>query len=443
MKMRWQVLRSLGFVVYQMLWSAGSAFSAETPPLAIDHVTIVDVRTSELRADQRVMIQNGKITRITRGGEGDLPPGTKNIDGAGKFLIPGLWDMHVHLTFAGETSLPVLVKNGVTSVRDMGGDFEVVQGMRKRIAAGEIIGPRIFTPGPMLESPRFVQAAAKLTNEDLTRTRIAVPDPASAAGVLDHLKAMGVDFVKIRNAANKPTYLAIVEETKRHGLTLVGHLPPVVSYAEASDAGQKSIEHGFFPTLDRMSEAEREALAEEFVKNGTRLVPTFIAGRNFRLLPDEQVAAIIADDKGVIEPRRKFISPDLAKGWAEQMGMKKAEKSKLDWNAIEASGTRDFKLMHKKGVKIMPGTDLGVPLVYPGSSLHEELQLLVSEAGLTPLEALQSATIFSAEFFGLTKDLGTVEEGKIADLVLLSANPLSDIRNTATITAVIVDGRGL
>jgi imidazolonepropionase-like amidohydrolase len=212
-----------------------------------------------------------------------------------------------------------------------------------------------------------------------------------------------------------------------------------VSLIEVSDAGQRSIEHGLAFAED-YTEAQWKEIAERFVKNGTHVVPTLIAGRGYRETPDQEVMAIIDDPVGARDERRKYISSALVDSWRRQMEAKKLE-SPTDWDAVRARNQQGFRLLYRAGVRIMTGSDLGAPLVYPGWSVHEELELLVERIGLTPMEALQSATRTPAEFFGMTDSLGAVEKGKIADLVLLEANPLDEIGNTKKIAAVIFGGK--
>src|SRR5262245_8388760 len=157
-------------------------------------------------------------------------------------------------------------------------------------------------------------------------------------------------------------------------------------------------------------------------------------------MPDQEVMVLIEDATGARDERRKYISPALADSWRRQMEAKKRE-TPTDWEANRAKNRQGFRLLFQAGVKFVMGTDMGAPLVYPGWSAHEELELLVQRVGMTPMEALQSATRTPAEFFGMADSLGAVEKGKIADLVLLEANPLEQIGNTKKIFAVIVGGK--
>jgi imidazolonepropionase-like amidohydrolase len=154
------------------------------------------------------------------------------------------------------------------------------------------------------------------------------------------------------------------------------------------------------------------------------------------------VLAIVDDKAGSLDIRRRYVPQSLADFWRKQIEMKKVE-SKLDWMAVKRNNLEIFRILHQAGVKIMAGTDLGAPLCYPGFALHDELELMVSDIGLSPTEALQSATRIPAEFMGLGASIGTIEKGRLADLLLLDANPLIDIKNTRKIAAVVIGGRML
>ena len=422
------------------LTSAQSKQSTASRIIALTHVTVIDGKGSDARADLTVVIEGDRIVDV--GPRSPIPKGAQVINAAGKFLIPGLWDMHTHLGKAGEVVFPPLIANGVTSVREMGGDGEITIALRERVKRGEILGPRIKATGLILENPRFIQMLERITGDSYAGKRLGVANADDAKRAIEANVKMGADFLKIRTSASRDAYFAIASEARRVGLPLVGHLPFGISALEASNAGQRSIEHGWV-MLEKIPEDKVKEIAAQLIKNDTYVVPTLVAGRGFRETPDEQVLAIVDDKDGVIDARRKYVPQSLADFWRKQIEMKKSESEKLDWMAIRRSNVEIFRILHKAGVKMMVGTDLGAPLCYPGFGLHDELELMVSDIGLTPAEALQSATRLPAEFMGLGGTLGTIEKGKLADLVLLDANPLVDIRNTSKIAAVIVGGRML
>jgi len=424
-----------------------SEHNPQPKPLVFTHVTVIDATGAPAKPDMTVVITGDYITAIGKTGKVHVPKGAQVVNARGKFLIPGLWDMHVHLSNAGESSLPLLIANGVTSVRDMSGNFAEIQRWREKIAAGLLLGPRIKTAGPAMESARFLelikrvdQLVGKPVSQVILPTRIGVANEEEAVEGVQSLAKMGVDFIKVRTQTSRETYLAIAAEAKRWGLPLVGHEPMVVSILEASEAGQKSIEHIPLLSLTDLSEAERHEVFTRLAKNGTWMVPTLVSAKAYRATPDSVVQAVIKDTGNTLEKRRKYISPALLDFWDMQIQIKKFE-SPMDWAKLIQQGVQDLRAMHRAGVRIMAGTDLAAPLIFPGFSLHDELKLLVNEGGLTPMEALQSATRSPAEFFGIHSSLGTVERGKIADLVLLEANPLKDISHTQKIYAVVLGGR--
>lgn len=405
--------------------------------LVFTHVTVIDATGAAAKPDMTVVLEGERIVAIGRGGQVRIPKGARVIDAAGKFLIPGLWDMHVHLAKSGENTLPLFIANGITSVRDMGGDPELLLRWRREVAEGRRLGPRIKTAGPILESASNVERMLREgTVEPVARFRRGIPNPESAEAVVDSVAKLGVDFLKIRTAASLDTYKAIAAAARKRNLSLVGH--PVASPDEIIQAGQRSIEHGFFPPLDGRSKEQRAELFRRFAANKIAVIPTLIVGEAL-LTPYDKAAVIFEDREGKVEPRRKYLSGYLIEDWREQLAEKKDDK--FDLRPMLAGRLRDVREMREAGVTLMPGTDVGVLLIYPGFSLHDELRLLVEQVGMSPMEALISATRRPAEFFGIQDSLGTVEKGKIADLILLEANPLEGISNTQRIDAVVVRGK--
>ena len=425
------------------------------PVVAFTHVGVIDVDAGIVRRDQTVVITGRSISAVGPFGETRVPAGARVLDSRDRYLIPGLWDMHVHVAMAGRQSLPVFVANGVTGVRDMGGDIGSVRAWRDSVRARSIIGPRIRVPGPIIEGARWREAVIQLYrgagDEDGAKRiaeRIGVSSPDDAQRAVDSIAALGGEFVKVRTGSGAATFYAILRAARARGLHVVGHAPTQVPMAAASDSGMGSIEHSFFGVLDgrggmeldSMPPLERRALFERFVRNGTAVTPTLVAGRGFRLTPDDVVLAIAADSLGRLDPRRRYATRELAQHWRGQIGLKRFE-TPVDWAANNRSKLRDLREMVAAGVPILAGTDVGAPLVFPGFSVHDELELLVREGGMTPAQALRAATLAPAIVLGATDSLGTIAPGKLADLVLLSASPLDNIRNTTTIQAVVADGR--
>jgi imidazolonepropionase-like amidohydrolase len=418
----------------------------------ITDVNIVDVRTGEIRPDQIVIIEKNRITAVGSKKNTRYPRNAPTIlNGRGAYLIPGLWDMHVHLAFgdwfprADEISLPLFVANGVTGVRDMGSDLEVVESWRDEIESGRMLGPRILTAGGMLDGPkpRFPSS-------------IAVATPEEGRRAVEHLKQSGADFIKLQSLLPRDAVLAIADEARKQEIPFEGHVPDSVRASEMSDAGMHSFEHliGIFEGSSPLEEEflkgdkteakflssydpERaSALAALLAKNQTWQCPTLVWERGGNLIDVTDFSK---------DTRAKYVPAY----WKDQTWKRFAEQVKQEFNTDDLDTRKKFvekelevvQLLHKAGVPFLAGTDTppGV-YIFPGFSLHEELQRFVA-AGFTPLEALQTATLNPARFFQMEDQLGTVEKGKIADLVFLDANPLVDIHNTQRVTAVILNGR--
>lgn len=437
-----------------LLACAFSDAQSSLPVLTIHNVTIIDVRGGAAQPHRTVIVRDGRIDEVGDSSEGfgAKLPGT-HVNGTGKFLIPGLWDMHVHMVFGDwfpqgkEVTLPLLLANGITGVRDMGGELDVLQQWRKEISAGTLIGPRIVMSGPMLDGPqpRFPSSIAIQTPEDGRRA-------------VDDLKKRGADFIKLQSLVPREAVFAIADEAKKQGIPFVGHVPDAVRASEMSEAGQKSFEHligifegaspledeflkgpkgpgKFLATYDPARAAKLFAL---LAKNRTWQCPTLVWERGGNLI---DLADFARDARAKYVPAywkdvtwKRFTGQIIHEFNTDDLATRKRFVAK----ELEVVNT-----MHRAGIPFLAGTDTppGV-YIFPGFSLHEELQRFVA-AGFTPMEALQTATINPARFLGMEERLGTVEKGRLADLVLLDENPLDDIRNTQKIAAVIVDGRYL
>ncbi|HUL33756.1 MAG TPA: amidohydrolase family protein [Candidatus Eisenbacteria bacterium] len=439
--------------IFCLLFSHATPLPAQSSTFVLTDVNVVDVRTGEIRPDQVVIIEGNRIREVGPRKSTRYPRNAPAANAHGGYLIPGLWDMHVHLVFgdwfpdAEDISLPLFVANGITGVRDMGSELSVVQRWRDQIEGGELLGPRIFTPGPMLDGPkpRFPSSLA-----------IATPEDGRKA--VDELKQDGADFIKLQSLIPRDAVFAIAEEAKKQDIPFVGHVPDSVRASEMSNAGMHSFEHligifeGSSPLEDEFIKGDKSetkflasydpgraaALAQLLAKNQTWQCPTLVWERGGNLL---DVTDFTKDTRAKYVPAY----------WKEKTWKDFDHEVQTVFNTDDLATRRKFiekelevvQLLHKAGVPFLAGTDTppGV-YIFPGFSLHEELQRFVA-AGFTPLEALQTATLNPAIFFHMENDLGTAEKGKFADLVLLEENPLTDIRNTQKIAAVVLNGRYL
>jgi imidazolonepropionase-like amidohydrolase len=430
-----------------------SVTRAQSPraPLIIENVTVIDATGTPAQPHRTVIVQDGHIQGIYKTKR--APKGALHVNGAEKFLIPGFWDMHVHTVFGGwfphgkEIALPLFIANGVTGVRDMGGELDVLQEWRKEIAAGTLLGPRMVIAGPMLDGPqpRFPSSVAIATPEDGRRT-------------VDDLKRRGVDFIKLQSLIPREAVFAIADEANKQGISFVGHVPDAVRASEASNAGQKSFEH-LIGIFEGSSPLEDEFLKGP--KTETKFLATYDPARAaalFALLAKNhtwQCPTLVWERGGNSIDQTDFAHDSRAKYvpayWKDVTWKRFTDEIKQGFNTDDLRTRLRFvakelevvKAMHEAGIQFLAGTDTAPGVyIFPGFSLHEELQRFVA-AGFTAMEALQTATLNPAKFLGMDATLGTVEKGKLADLVLLDANPLDDIRNTQKIAAVIVNGRYL
>ena len=430
--------------------------------LLLQRATVIDATGAPARPNADVLIRGGRISRIAP----HIKPSADDrvVDAAGKFLIPGLWDMHVHVWDA-DLAFPLFIANGVTGIRNTGGHPDDLKRWREELAAGKRLGPQMFACGPVVDGPPPVHPDHS----------VVVANATEAQSAVDNLKSQGWDFIKVYDNLSRDSYFAIAAEAKKDGIPFVGHVPVSVTALEASDAGQRSIEHfegvdyaisplgdglrrdrleriGKPPApgemmklpmritneltqlADSYDETRAENLFAHFVRNETWQTPT---------LSVKRVYASIGDSAMYEDARLKYVTGQDRDSWEHNpivhipipqyvQGRKRAFEEAM----------RITREAHQAGVRFLAGTDSGgVPYLYYGSSLHDELALLV-EAGFTPMQALQSATRDAADFLG-AKDSGTITAGKRADLVLLSADPLANIHNTQKIEAVVVGGKFL
>jgi hypothetical protein len=460
---------ALAFPLLFLLFTA-ACHKPRPATLAITHATVIDATGAPPQPNSTILIDHEKILAIGPDSSIEIPTGAQVIDATGKFLIPGLADMHLHLMGAGEPAgsrefiLPLLIANGVTTVRDMGGDVAQLKKLKKEIDSGDQPGPQIFFTGPYLDgNPPYFQPS------------IIVVTPAEAAAAVHKLKSEGVDFIKVQSRLKPEGYFAIAEAARKESIRFVGHVPDSISPAQASDAGQASIEHltGILlacsskeaelreqqlnppphretprqtslrqrawqqAVLDSYSHEKAQQLYAKLLANHTWQVPTLP-------LLIELAYLTPATDRAS-DPNLKYIPQNLQRVWkqgrAESLANKTSGDFQLRAKLVEAS-LKAVGDMHAAGIPMMAGTDSTAPNLVPGFALHDSIADFV-RAGFTPMEALQAATSKPAEFLNRSNEQGTIVPGHRADLLLLDANPLEDIHNTQKIRAVILNGNYL
>lgn len=391
--------------------------------LAIQGAWLWDGRGSRGRADTTIVVREGRIAAVGPSSETTVPPAARVIDGGGLFVIPGLWDMHVHALWergVPETFLPLFVVHGITGVRDMGGTLGVLAEARRALAAGEIVGPRLVAAGMIVDGPEPVHAEVSLAVETREDGRRAVQTLAAA----------GVDFVKVYTLLPAAGFEGVLAAAAERSLPVAGHVPASVGPIEAAAAGMASVEHGM-SELGGFCGPDEPAACEPifaaFRRYGTYQVPVLAIERKWS---KEEMAG---------DPRLRYLPRVVLDYWFDGRLPIPSATTGVPGRAELPEEIWLTGALHEADLSILAGTDAGVPFSLPGWSLHDELELLVA-AGLTPVEALTAATRGPAELLGRTADLGTVEAGKRADLVLLRADPLQEIRHTREIEAVVLDG---
>jgi hypothetical protein len=420
--------------------------------LYIAHVTVINMDNGKESRDQTVVISGDRIWEVRDSTKVKPAAGAKVVDGTGKYLIPGLWDMHVH-TWDYDSTDPLYIANGVTGVRNMDGPPNANK-FRADSAKKNIDTPRIYLAGPIIEG-----------YPARSPDHITVRNAEEARAVVDEQKQNGADFIKVFDRLSRESYFAIIDEARRQSITVVGHVPFAISAWEASAAGQKSIEHMhavplacssreaelrarlvaspnswklwnaiYLEAYQSYDDAKCQRLVAEFRRNGTWLVPTLVAFRSAAFSNDPQFRN---DDR--LRYFSGLIRNPLERHFAGSRSNFDAEDFAVEKDLFPRRKALIGRLF-RAGVPLLAGSDTPNPFVFPGFGLHDELALLV-ESGVTPLGALQAATRNPALFLGIADKYGSITPGKRADLVLLDADPLQDIRNTTKISEVFLDGK--
>ena len=440
------------------------------PDIAITGVNVIDVAAGKVVPDQTVLLRGARIAAVGPAASTSVPAGARTVNGRGQYLIPGLWDMHVHLRSnpadrdkmlveENAALLDLFVVHGVVGIREMGGDLsDHVFAWRNEIRSGKRIGPRILAPGRKLD-----------VAEPAWPGSIAVTTIDEARNAVTQMKQAGADFIKVYfNQVEPPVFGAVMDQAHREGLKVTGHLPPNLSLQTAFELGMDGMEH---TTLGTPLQAEHDRFmaetaarrkrniamdASENIRrrmflhdpNEAERVYSMLAKRSFWVTPTLTVQARVRYEIAErtdfdADPRKRYVFPAIWKSWDTKGGLRRPPPPAL--LELFKRNVKDAGEMllaaHKAGVPILAGTDCGVSnnYMFPGWSLHEELEALV-KTGLTPADALRSATLLPAKWRNELATEGTVEAGKRADLVLLRSNPLNHISSTREIESVWIGG---
>tara|TARA_R110000822_G_scaffold99152_2_gene223851 strand:+ start:12849 stop:14273 length:1425 start_codon:yes stop_codon:yes gene_type:complete len=432
----------------------------EYADIVISNATIVDVKTGKLNKEQSLAIRDGVIIERSNYSLKNSYIAENYIDAKAQFIMPGLWDMHVHfgggedLIEENKQLLPLYLAYGITTVRDAAADLsDSVLSWREQINNNQLIGPTIYTSGPKLEG-----------KDSIWPGDLEVETVEEMHAAIDSLDAMNVDFIKITDSALTPElYLKAVKEVKKRGYQISGHIPFSLSVTDVSHAGLDAIEHMTYllkaaainePEISAKvasgelsyrsalpiitaNIAKKTALSKYAVlaKNNTAVVPTLVGG---------QITAYIDEDNHQNDEFLNYLGKELKATY--QWRVDRANEDTPE--QIKQRKERFVKtaqllvLAQQAGVSIIAGTDAGFlnSYIYPGLSLHQELTIF-SDYGLTPLQTLQSATLAGPKFLGKSEQFGELSKGKTADIIFLTGNPLTDVRNTQKLTGVISHNR--
>jgi len=440
-----------------------------SPPradLAFEGVTVVDA-VSGRRPDQRVVVSGDRLVFVGPM-DADAPEAARTIDGRGRFLMPGLWDAHVHFVYEPELTeaMPELfLRYGVTSVRDTGGDLDQLVALRTRWAATGRATPRFFLSGPLLDGRLVVYDGATPAQP---RLGTSVPDADRARAVVAELARRGADFIKIYELVSPEVFDALVSAARARRLPIAAHVPLSLT-ADVAGPRVDSMEHLRNVELACASDwadllaTRRERLRAFSLGRGYALrrglheaqrlpaIAAYDAARCAEVLASlqttMQVPTLRLNAFNRSRPDREPVWQEATAGlpapvrarWAGAAAELGAAEGELDPRFADWS-LRLVGLMRRAGVPLAAGTDTPIKLAIPGESLHRELELLVA-SGLSEREALAAATLAPARFFGLEAEMGAVAVGQRADLVLLTADPLEEIRHTRAIEGVVSKGR--
>ena len=466
--MKRQIL--LLFLSCTILYTCAPEKIADAGALVIENVSIIDPVNGQ-KDKQTVIISNGKIQQVLPSADYASTEADTLIDGSGKFLIPGLWDAHVHFAYIEELApkmFNLFLGYGITSVRDTGGKIKVTKFWKDKAKANPKKAPRVMIAGPLLDGePNVYDGSSPLVPE----LSVGLETVEDAVKMVDELDSIGVDLLKAYEMLSPEQFLAIMDRAKEKGLKVTGHIPLSMDVITASNAGLHSMEH--MRNIELSTATNMEALLAQrrkllfdgqndpgnILRTRIHEAQRYAAVRNQDEAQTQKVIEALARNNtwqnptltlGFAPVERPFERPEwqasfeylpeqVRKNWKEGIETYAATKVSEDRKVYRKWFSEIAYKLHEGGVTLMSGTDTPIFFLTPGLSLHEELINMV-KIGLSPKEALATATTHPAKYFDMEEELGLVQTGMWADLILLDANPLEDISNTQKINTVIKQG---
>lgn len=443
------------FLATILIFASCNNKPSESFDIMISNVNIVDVKSGNITSGKLILIEGDTIRKIVD--EKDIKNfnAGENIDAGGGYLMPGLWDMHVHfrggdsLIAENKELLPLFLAFGITTIRDAGGDITpALLEWRDQISKDELDGPRIFTPGPKLDGTRPAWPGS-----------IMVDTSGEIEKALDSLEVLGVDYVKMYDGnLTKEVFYEIIEASEKRGLKTTGHMPLTANFMEAIDYGLDGSEHMYYPLMACSPMADSLSALNKGYGIVEQVIDSYdpvLAEKVFKKMSEKNVyvtptlfigttLAEILDKDHSRDSLLNYVGPGIQATYQGRIeGAKRAQASGSQMrHKMQEISARMIRPMYDAGVSILAGSDCGAfnSYVYPGESLLGELNSLV-EAGLSPQEALETSVINGPEFFDLQDYFGTVGQGRVAHLILLEKNPLDDLENLKNPIAVIKSGK--
>ena len=423
--------------------------TSNASPIVIRGGTLIDVHTGRQVAGSLIVVEGNRIAQVGRESDIEVPQGARVIDAHGKWIIPGLMDMHTHISSAKNIPFELYLVNGVTTIRDPGGNLTLQRLARQEIDAGKRPGPRLFFSGSVLDGNPPLWP-------DLS---IIVDTQEQAESAVNFLIDQGVGSVKVYNSITEPVLEAIVRTAHRRGISVIGHVPRSMTMTRAVELGMDGLEHirvtgrELLPLeeankIDFLPFVQREALLwQRFDLDSDQMkkLVSFLVERKVFLDPTlavDELSSLALYEEQARDPNNRFMPRDFINEAETAPDVFRLPPELKDASAAGFRKRLQFiGMCSRAGVQIIAGTDgVGTGTLLPGFGLHHELELL-SQAGLTPVQVIQAATITAARALRKDEELGSVETGKLADLVILSADPLLDIRNASKIDGVMIGGR--